>query len=269
MVFSVAFFGGDVGGWFRDGTHLPEFLAELLMVQTTGVTALKYVNGPGWYVSALFLTTPLLVLLLQKGGRRFGLLSGPLSLGLYVFIWIKSSPSMGTTAFLGFFPVPLLRAGAGLLAGAFLYHCLPAVQPFFAGLGAGTASALELLGLACFLRMLILRQSDFYNGLVLIPIAFLILLLFSENRGILSRLGGTRTMQYLSEISYCFYILQSFCSNVFTCLFPWVGQPQVTVLYFTLNFILALGLHELWEKPVTGWLLEKKAGVFRSGGKAS
>lgn len=168
---------------------------------------------------------------------------------LYAIIWIFESPAMSNNSFIfKFIPVPILRGIAGVMLGASLYYFWLMIRGKIAQLSGANLSILEILALIAVLRLVLLRESNWVNGFILIPFAVLILIMFSSNRGIVSRILSNEYWKYLGEISYAFYIMQSFCSNIFTCMCPNVKQPWVFIWYIILNFIVAIIVHELVEK---------------------
>ena len=78
--------------------------------------------------------------------------------------------------------------------------------------------------------------------------------MMSENTGILSKVLGTKKLNYFAEISYSFYIMQSFCSNFLSCFLPDIKQPYSTIAYLILNFGMAVIVHEIFEKSISSFL---------------
>lgn len=250
LIYAITWFHGNYYAWLADGLHLRSYIAEFFMIQCSGAAGLEYVNGPAWYVSALLLSTPIVAAFI-KCGKKYFWLSGLTSIILYGLIWYYDSPSMGSAAFIfEHIPVPILRGLAGMLLGVFTYTVTVFLSSKIQNLKKRYLSLFELIFFVWLIRMCILRESNIYNGVVLIPICGLIILMMGENRGVVSRLFSVKSFAYLAEISYAFYILQSFCSNFFSCLMPDVKQPWVTGLYLIFNFSMAVIVHELWEKPI-------------------
>ena len=98
------------------------------------------------------------------------------------------------------------------------------------------------------------RQSSFINWLILIPIVGIIILMMAENKGIFSKVLGSKKLDYFAEISYAFYIMQSFCSNFLSCFLPDIKQPYSTLFYLALNFGMAVIVHEVFERNISHFL---------------
>lgn len=175
------------------------------------------------------------------------------SMILYAIIWIFESPAMSNNSFIfKFIPVPILRGIAGVMLGTSLYYFWAKNRKKIELLSSTYLSILEILASAAVLRLVLFRESSWVNGFILIPFAVLILIMFSSNRGMVSRILSNERWKYLGEISYAFYIMQSFCSNIFTCMCPNVRQPWVFIWYIILNFIVAIIVYELVEKRRSG-----------------
>jgi hypothetical protein len=76
----------------------------------------------------------------------------------------------------------------------------------------------------------------------------------SENTDIFSKVLGTKKLNYFAEISYSFYIMQSFCSNFLSCFLPDIKQPYSTIAYLMLNFGMAVIVHEIFERGISSFL---------------
>lgn len=72
-----------------------------------------------------------------------------------------------------------------------------------------------------------------------------------------SRIQNSRSIQYLSAISYVFFMAQFFVWNICRLFFHVTGFDSNFIrisLSMTLCFAIAIGMHELFEKPVTRYL---------------
>ena len=263
VVYCLAWYGGDYYQWLIDG-NLKSFAVEVVMLQSIGLSSFKYINGPAWYVSALLLSTIVAFFFIKyvKKGHLFLFLS----LVIYAVIWIFESPSMSSSAFIfSFVPVPLLRGIAGVFLGvSCYYYCLAKssnlqkIRPIVRGM-------IELACLIVIMRLVLFKPSDWYNCLILIPFCILTVLLYSSNDSFISKVLSDRHWNFFSEISYSFYISQSFCSNVFTCLAPNVQQPFVFIWYMILNTCLAIFIHYFIEVPAVKLYYGKKKSANVAG----
>ena len=113
------------------------------------------------------------------------------------------------------------------------------------------ATFVEGIFIYCIFRLCYFRQSSFINWLILIPIVGIIILMMAENKGIFSKVLASKKLDYFAEISYAFYIMQSFCSNFLFCFMPEIKQPYSTIFYLALNFGMAVIIHEVWENKIT------------------
>ena len=75
VVYAVTWFNGDYVAWLKDGSHLKSFMVEIFMIQCTGIAKLDYINVPAWYVSAMFVVTPIVYFFIRL--RKVGALIAP------------------------------------------------------------------------------------------------------------------------------------------------------------------------------------------------
>lgn len=249
IVYSWVWYEGNYFKWLLEGNHLRSYLAEIFMLQACGISKLEYINGPAWYVSALLIGTVvawLAIRYIAKGQWIFFI-----SLFLYFFIATFESPSMSTVGFVfNYIPVPALRGIAGVLLGVSLYYYYTKINSRIMNLSRPMLSGIEIVAFFIGLSLLLFRKSSWLNFLVLIPFAILIVIMYSDNRGVLSTILSNGKWNHLSNISFAFYIMQSFCSNVLTCMCPDVKQPWALIWYLLLNYISAIVVYEMVEKKI-------------------
>jgi len=252
VIYAVTWFHGNYIAWLMNDVHLKSFIAEFLMIQCTGVAGLKYINGPAWYVSAMFICTPIIYFFikLKKVG---GVLAAFLSIFIYALaFWNLKSPDMPMEGFIfEHIPAPLFRALAGMLLGVMSYNLFEILGKIVKRIPNVIVSLFEGVCILWIFRMCYFRQSSFLNWSILIPIIVLIILMMSENKGLFSKILEARVFDYLEKISYSFYIMQSFCSNFLFCFMPEIKQPYSTIFYLALNFGMAVIIHEVWENKIT------------------
>ena len=261
-IYTMTWFGGNFKNWILDGNHLKSFLIEIPMLQTTGIAGLKYINGPAWYASALLICSAVLYFIIKYAKKVYwgiALFFSILFFSILFFSILFFSISFANTPtnfVFNVIPFPIVRGMAGMSLGIFAYFVYKKAQDKIRKLPKTFLSIVEICALLFFFKMLLVRESNNFNLIVLIPIFILVVFMFAENCGIVSRVLKNRKLSYLEEISYSFYIMQSFCSNIFTCLYPSVKlQPIVTILYLCLNLIVAIGVHEFIEKLLTAFLV--------------
>lgn len=255
VVYAVTWFNGDYIAWLNDGSHLKSFLVEIFMIQCTGIAKLDYINGPAWYVSAMFIVTPIVYIFIRL--KRVGAIIAPIvAATLYILVVIMyNSPDMTTNAFIFIYiPVPLIRGLAGMLVGLTAYYLFLFLKNSIINMPNIAINILEGLFIIWMFRMCVFRQSSLANWFILIPIIGIIILMMAENRGAFSKLLGSKKLDYFAEISYSFYIMQSFCSNFFSCFLPDIKQPYSTLFYLILNFSMAVIVHEIFERSISHFL---------------
>lgn len=249
IVYSLVWYEGNYFKWLLEGSHLKSYLAEVFMLQSIGVSRFEYINGPAWYVSALLFATIVAWFAIKKIGK--GNFIFLISICLYIFIGIFESPSMSTQKFiLKYIPVPLLRGIAGVLLGVSLYYCYTKIGDKIFNLSRQMISVIEIVAFLLGLRLLLYRNSNWLNFGVLIPFSILIIVMYSDNKGVLSKILSNKKWSYLSNISFAFYIMQSFCSNILTCMCPNVKQPWAFIWYMFFNCTCAIIVYELVEKKL-------------------
>ena len=252
VVYAITWFSGNYVAWLKDGSHFKSYILEFIMLQCTGISGLKYINGPAWYVSAMFICTPIvyLVIRLKKIG---GVLAAVLSAIIYLlaFYYLKE-PDMPMEGFIfNYIPAPWFRASAGMLLGVAAYSIFDTLKSVIDRIPGIIATFVEGIFICCIFRLCYFRQSSFINWLILIPIVGIIILMMAENKGIFSKVLASKKLDYFADISYAFYIMQSFCSNFLFCFMPEIKQPYSTIFYLALNFGMAVIIHEVWENKIT------------------
>jgi len=256
-VYAVTWFGGSYLRWLKDGTHLPAFLSEIFMLQTTGIAGFEFINGPAWYVSALVLCSCFLFCLHKSIKVQKWYFWGAISLTCYSVMMYCSCPEMSPA------PWGLIRGMAGMTLGIFLEHVHMQYKGHIASFSLTTINFVEILAFLFFMRMLLVRTHAVYNLFILIPIAILILSMLSQNRSFLSRALGSSRLFYLECISYQFYVVQSFCSNIFTCILKNVSGVTAYVYYVVLNILVAIFIYEVIEKKFIPWFINKNKRIIQ------
>ena len=264
IVYTVKWFGGNYIAWLMDGTHLKSFLVEIFMMQCTGIAKLDYINVPAWYVSAMFIVTPIVFVFIRL--KKVGALIAPVVVVLLYSAEaiMYKSPDMGTDAFIfKYIPVPLIRGLAGMLLGMMTYYIFAALRDRITKIPSIVITVCESILVFWIIRMCVFRESSLADGIILIPIVGIIVLMMSENIGIFSKVLGAKKLNYFAEISYSFYIMQSFCSNFLSCFLPDIAQPYSTIVYLMLNFGMAVIVHEIFERSISSFLKNRYYPNFK------
>jgi len=216
------------------------------MLQVTGIANFEFINWPAWYVSALILCSSLLFLIRRININPY--LCIGVSLFLYGIMIAYKCPEMSPA------PYGLIRGMAGMTFGIFLEHVHLIYKEKIEYYDTKILNIIEIAAFIFFMRMLLIRSDAIYNIFILIPISFLIISMFSQNKSILSKILGSKYFLYLESISYQFYIVQSFCSNIFTCILTNVTGVTAYIYYITLNFVVAVFIYEVFEKKFISWI---------------
>jgi peptidoglycan/LPS O-acetylase OafA/YrhL len=98
---------------------------------------------------------------------------------------------------------------------------------------------------------LLFRMNGYY-----IPAVALLVTVFARERGRVSRALASRSIVYLSELSFAFYLLHAI---VFTHLraayASWVGAYAGAGLLVATTFVAAAAAHHLVERPMREWIM--------------
>lgn len=246
MLYSAVWFHWNPIAWIQsENSHLTSLIAELLCIQVSGVGGLQYINGPVWYVSALLLSTIIIILLFKLLPTRFFkvIIAGATAV-IYALFFIYD-PSMNSAGFFNgsIVPSPLLRGVAGLGLGCCLYWIYHRYK--------GKLSSLKGLEfwavISCYLLVLpmIWTEPGKSNFLLFIPASVCILTMFwLEGNGKFPILTS-KPVQYLGKISCTFFVMQSFSQNVVSILISKNIQNHVVlnVIYLALNLLLSTALY--------------------------
>lgn len=252
MLYSAVWFHWNPIAWIQsEDSHLTSLIAELLCIQVSGVGGLQYVNGPVWYVSALLLSTVIIILLFKLLPTRFFkvIIAGTTVVTYGLFF--AYDPFMNSAGFFNdsIVPSPLLRGVAGLGLGCCLYWIYHRYKDKL-----GSLKGLEVWAvISCYLLVLpmIWTEPGRSNFLLFIPASICILTMFwLEGKGKFPILTS-RPVQYLGKISYTFFVMQSFSQNVVSILISKNIQNHVVlnVIYLALNLLLSTALFLALELP--------------------
>lgn len=271
MLYAAAWFRWDPVAWMRsDGMHARSLAAELLCLQTTGLGGFAYVNGPVWYVSALLLSTAIILSLYKVLPRK--LFKGTIVFATAVIYaaFFVLDPSLSTTSFLAgtWLPSPLLRGIAGMGAGCCLYWVYLRFREEAKQWRYLNIIAVELCVVTVF--HMIWTEPGRSNFLLLIPASIVILAMFWLGGEAKFPILDSRPVQYLGKISYTFFVLQSFSQNVILIYVSghMSNHYLLNLAYVGLNLLLSAALYPVFERWVPQKLL-KLSGAGKSGAASS
>ena len=238
-VYVLKWYGLNYIKWFKTEPNNINFISELLLVQSTGVSKFDYVNGPAWYVSSLIVNTGIIVALLNVFKKYSKYILGLITVSIYTYYFLNNF-SMSTDYFLfGVLSSALLRGIAGMSLGCLLYMITDKFGSYTKKINLKTYNVIQLLVFFFFLLLMIYRTPSRLNFLIFIPSTLLIYLLFSRE-GILDKIFTLKPLKFLGDISFEIYVFQFPCSNIINCWFSNLKQPYVTILYLAINLIVAV-----------------------------
>lgn len=216
MLYSVTWFHCNPIAWIAsDEGHRASFIAEILVIQVTGVADLIYINGPVWYVSALLCASAVLIFIYwitpEKFFNIFAILA---ALVIYIALYVYN-PAMDSAGFLDsnkLLSIPLLRGIAGMCLGIVLYR----INRYMERHRARTTKVYSILAKASLLILIgamIVTEPSRTNFLLFIPAGVAIICLFSIKGVEYFPILNSGAVQYIGKISYTFFVMQSFWQN--------------------------------------------------------
>lgn len=184
---------------------LHDLPANVLLLQGMGLTAEPHWNGPSWSISAEFWTYLVFAVVAITFARARGMVMAILGAASLLALVALSTRGMDATTDYGF-----LRCLAGFAAGhlAYLVHTR---MPRFAGLGATLAEIAAVTAVVAFVS-LAWRSSLSFAA----PFLFAaVVVLFSAERGAVSRALQSGPFQRLGDWSYSIYMVHGLVAFVF------------------------------------------------------
>ena len=237
IVYSLKWYNLNIISWMNDSNHASNFIAELLMLQGSGISNFNYINGPAWYVSALLLNIPLIIYILRKSENKYyPAIFGILSVAIYSFFIVKDYNMSPNYFITGFLSSAFLRGLAGISLGIVSYYIYKSFNNKVKNMNNILFNIIELILFVIFIRLLIFREASRLNILILPTTALLIIMMFSKE-GIIDKLFSNKLSTYFGKISFEFYIMQSTCSNIIILWFDNIRQPYITIIYLIINLI--------------------------------
>lgn len=250
MLYSATWFHWNPVAWIlSEDSHFTSLITELLCIQVSGIGGLKYVNGPVWYVSALLLSTGIIILFNKLLPKYFFKAFIAMGTAVIYGLFYIYDPSMNSA---GFFvssriPSPLLRGIAGVGLGCCLYW----VYQKYQNRNFNYKWLNYVSGISCLLVVLplIWTEPGRSNYLLFFPASVCILSMFWLGNNGKFPILNSKFVQYMGKISYAFFVMQSFSQNfVSIILTRWSSNHFVlTVMYLGVNFLLSTILYFLTE----------------------
>ncbi|WP_298769763.1 acyltransferase [uncultured Fibrobacter sp.] len=236
---------------------------ELLGLQSVFSSLFEVSHNSGtWFISCLLLAY-LVFPLMQEIVKQMGTKAKLVSMGLCVFVLLWAPLVVRTFSIDGIYSNPFFR-GLEFLIGVLL--CSLSSRPKF--LCSWPAFVVELfvliVGVSMAVRMNLFVGNYMLYDWIAVPVFACMVLTLSELRS--PRLQGSRVLRYASAVSYAFFLVQTFNTEIEEFLFlQWGIRDNVSriVLSVVLCGIMAVVLHELVEKPCSRFLrskTEKKLG---------
>lgn len=216
----LPFQAGSSESFFSIFTHLT-------MTHSMGLSAGLTFNPPSWTISVEFFTYFVFLLVFLRfpptKHRHFMFISLCICL-IYIGLSLLK-PNMDITYDLGFF-----RCLAGFFTGlvaSWLYGIWMEKGTVLASARASTMTALEIIVLGAFVCFVIYMPGklQFFVG----PFAFVFVLVFAFDGGLVSKFMSLRIFRYLAKISYSVYMVHT----IFAIFFQVVGSRLVPSIMTT------------------------------------
>jgi len=234
---------------------------NLTLTQAMGTNDSLTFNPPAWTISveffAYFVFAAMLLWARPKRGWHFGLIAVAV-VGLYAGL-ASMKPNMDITYDLAFW-----RCLAGFFTGVIAARIYGHMQA--RGSGISQLSGLRAHGLEIFTLSAYLLFTGFCGGkdqFFVGAVAFIFVLVFAHDRGVVSKIMMAPVFRYLAKISYSVYMIHVFvaiCADVAAerIIGGWVGNPQWHDsaiwgdLYLLPYLIVVIGLSHLSVRYVEG-----------------
>lgn len=254
-LFSVTWFSGNPFAWLvSNDNNRSALLTELLGLQTIGLNGFNYINYPAWYVSALFISTVLILFIYQKFKQNVKMFYKLAALICAVGFTILYS--MGVYEYsIGFwlstpFTLPLIRGLAAMCLGACLFgFCIEINWTKF---NCKLLYLIMYVSLLAMLHISIFMQPTRWNIIYLLLLVGLIITnigLSYYNRG---SILTCKLLRLLGKVSYWFFILQSFSQNIISIYISQYVQNirLLAVLFIVINLLVSVFCYLVIEKKI-------------------
>lgn len=258
ILYSCLWFNGNIYAWLNsDVSHVKGTLAEFFCIQSVGIFGFHYINGPAWYVSALLITSIVILLLIKYFESFYIKYIAPIMSFMLYFSLYKMNMYMDPSSFIfGKISTAIVRALAGMMLGSFVWFIFTKFGSGLKRMSFACISIIEIVMIGFFFSMLLYREPSKWNYLIFIPITGIIIIMFSA-KGIVSKILSMKVFTFLGKISYSFYLLQSICSNLVLNLFDEMLPWMKILIYILLNLASAFFLNYFIENLFNKYILKK------------
>ncbi len=189
-------------------------LNELLLLQGSGIKFELFYNGPTWYISAMIIAMMVLFPILVKF-RDWYVNIGGLTISVFVYAFISQNVVTfnGTTTWIHFTTLGILRAVAGLSLGVFLFGLVDKIKQRDFTLKAGGRVLLFLseIGAGVILFYIMknltkLKGKYQFDFIMIVIITYICFVIFSELTQI-NNILPAKLCAFLGKISLPVYLL--------------------------------------------------------------
>ena len=263
MLYSITWYAGNPIKWLKSNdTYTWATFVEILGLQATGWSDFVYINGPAWYVSSLWTLVVMLSVLYKINGNRIYKISMACCTLIYLLMF-RYLPSMSTTEFFmqTGFPVPLLRAFAGMCLGVLVYRIYVSEKARNIFKNIKLPQIWNTICLILLMVPLVFCQASRASFLLFIPISFTILFCFWGAPSYFDKFLQSKIVQYIGKISFSFYIMQSFSQNIVQIYISKyiANNVALNVCYFLLNFVVGSICYYIFEEKLPNYFANKKS----------
>ena len=257
LLYSFQWFGGDIASWLvSNPNYKVGLLAELTLLQATGISGFTYINYPAWYVSALILVTIVLIFAYRFCNKRlFKLLIWTSAIIAYpILIFTNSYSISGGYLSNSHVSVCILRSVAGLSLGAILYYIYNRYK-----MHSWNYNVLYAINIISFLAIIVttvFAKTSKLDYIIIIPICVLLLTCLNLKGKKRIPYLENKFLQYMGMISYSFYIMQSFSQNIVQIYISELTSNNIilTACYLLINFVIGSVCYYLIELKLANYI---------------
>lgn len=253
-LFSIRWFSGNPFAWMVSTEYnRSALLTELLGLQAIGLSSFHYINYPAWYVSALIVSSALMLLIFKRFRRKQRMLWGivtVLPLSCYGILYFLNAYS-ASSGFLFDLPIslPLVRGVAGMCLGACIFGICDRVD--LQKIRTGHLNALMFVSTLGMLYIMVFVKPSRWNWMFLILLVFMMISavgLAKQNKQL-----QIKPLLFLGKISYIFFVLHSFSQNVLSIyISPHASNVALlAVLFLVMNLAISCILHYILGRDRT------------------
>ena len=204
--------------------NISSFISNLLLINSLGVNSSLSWNYPAWSISVEFFTYIVFFGFMKTLNGSFkGSYALAISIVAYGILYMKSGHSMLRTFDLG-----MVRCVGGFFLGVFIFSVNKALR---FDISKNVSSTIEVLvvGIMFFL-VLNSNQSKALQLLTFVLFGFVVLVFSLSEKGILSRVLGTKFMVLLGTLSYSIYMVHAIIIGMVGNVWQYVLKMHTSVL---------------------------------------